>query len=88
MTWTVLIGLGLARSVRTFTLEDYEGMTQLTVSQRATGPFRGIAWNTLPGTLMALTRYVDAVRVRAELLSRHGSPVHSGGRRRISANRP
>ena len=62
---------GLLKVVRTFTLTDYTGMTLLRVTDTASGPLWGLAGKTLPGTDLALTAFLDAVKFRAELLSFH-----------------
>ena len=62
---------GLLKVVRTFTLTDYTGMTLLRVTDTVRGPLRGLVGTTLPGTDLALTGLLAAVKFRAELLSFH-----------------
>lgn len=62
---------GLLKVVRTFMLTDYTGMTLLRVTDTARGPLRGLVGTKLPGTALALTGLLDAVKFRAELFSFH-----------------
>jgi hypothetical protein len=71
MTWSLPLLLGLAKIVRTFTLDDYTGITHLTVSDTATGPLWRLVRKARPGTGRQLAAFVEAVRFRSELLSYH-----------------
>ncbi|MET4134319.1 SRPBCC family protein [Pseudarthrobacter sp. PvP090] len=62
---------GLLKVVRTFALTDYTGMTLLRVTDTVCGPLGDLVGKTLPGTDLALTGFLDAVKFRAELLSFH-----------------
>ncbi|MFE4228804.1 SRPBCC family protein [Arthrobacter sp. NPDC056886] len=72
MTWTQGLPLGLLTGVRTFTLEPRGGMTHLRVKEEFTGPLCGLLLcEFVSDTQQAFNDYVDAVRKRAEILSRH-----------------
>jgi Polyketide cyclase / dehydrase and lipid transport len=71
MTWIMRLPLGLAKIVRTFTLDDYTGITHLTVRDNATGPLRRLLRKNGTETDRALSAFVEAVRFRSELLGYH-----------------
>lgn len=88
MTWSGGLPLGLLKVERTFTLTDYTGITHLTVRDTASGPLRALVRKTKPGAEPAQSRYVAAVKFRAELLGFHlegaifphrPSPTHACG---------
>lgn len=78
MTWTGGVPLALAKSVRTFTLTPHGGQTLLRVRQDFAGPLPVLRWNAaVPAVEAVLAEYLSAVKVRAELLSRHEARIHS-----------
>lgn len=79
MTWTQGMPLGLLTGVRTFTLEPVGGgTTHLSVKEEFTGPLCGLLlWEFVSDTQQAFIDYVNAVRKRAEILSRHLRPTGS-----------
>lgn len=83
MTWTGRLALGLLKGVCTFTLTSHGEKTLLHVRQDFAGPLLGPLWKTLPDIEPAFAEYVNAVKKRAELLSRHETRIHaSSGRTR------
>lgn len=89
MTWTGRQALGLVKGVCTFTLTSHGGKTLLHVRQDFSGPLLGLLWKTLPDIQSAFAAYVDAVKKRAELLSRHEARIHAspGRPRDVSGER-
>lgn len=68
MTWTAGFPLGFFSAVRTFTLSQQEGKTQLRVEDKFRGPLHKLAGRTLPDLGQDCTGYVNAVKERAEQL--------------------
>lgn len=64
---------GPLKFARTFALTDYTGMTLLRVTDTASSPLRGLVGKTPPGSDLALTGFLEAVRFRAELRAQRGS---------------
>ncbi|BCW66812.1 hypothetical protein NicSoilB4_15750 [Arthrobacter sp. NicSoilB4] len=77
MTWTRRLALGLFKGVCTFTLTSHGEKTLLHVRQDLAGPLLGLLWKTLPDIEQAFAEYVNAVKKRAELLSRHEARIHA-----------
>lgn len=67
MTWTHRLPLGLLTFVRTFTLTNHAGFTRLTVHDTS----RGLLHRLLPRANPPVSRFVEEVKFRAELLSFH-----------------
>jgi hypothetical protein len=77
MTWTGRLAVGLFKGVCTFTLTSHGEKTLLHVRQDLAGPLLGLLWRTLPDIEPAFAEYVDAVKKRAELLSRHEARIRA-----------
>ncbi|RAX16758.1 hypothetical protein DC347_10745 [Pseudarthrobacter sp. AG30] len=67
MTWTGGLPLGLYKNVRTFTLSTEAAMTHLRVTEEHTGPLAGLLAKPVPNAQQSFTKYVQAVKARAEL---------------------
>ena len=77
MTWTGRLALGLSKGVCTFTLTSHGEKTLLHVRQDFAGPLLGLVWKTLPDIGPAFAEYLNAVKKRSELLSRHEARIHA-----------
>lgn len=74
MTWTGGIPLGMLRVDRTFSLNNYTGITHLTVRDTVRGPLQQLL-RSAPEADAAVSGFVDEVKFRAELVSFH---IHGG----------
>jgi hypothetical protein len=71
MTWNGTLVGGLIRVQRTFILTDYTGLTHLRVRDTASGALGGLVRKAMAATKPSLPECVEAVKLRAELLSFH-----------------
>ncbi|MFF1255086.1 hypothetical protein ACFVYC_21665 [Pseudarthrobacter sp. NPDC058329] len=70
MTWTWSMPLGLLTVVRTFIISNHGGFTRMSVQDTARGPLVPIVRQRL-GATYPVSRFVDEVKFRSELLSFH-----------------
>jgi hypothetical protein len=70
MTWTWRMPLGLLTVVRTFTISNHSGFTRMIVHDTARGPLAPAVRQRLHAAY-PVSRFVDEVKFRSELLSFH-----------------